>query len=444
MAAKKHRVLWSRILAVVFAILLPLTAVSAWAITTVTNTDRWVATLHPLATNPTITNYLAQQGSSAIVQNFDVEKRVKEALPSSAAFLAATITTTLQNYIEEALATALHSQEFSRFWDRINRVSHNLAMNVLTGKANGKIDKANSYIVDVTPALVNAIDALNARGITFLNPIKQHISENRIASLQLFSKKQLSKVQKYYNLAVTLRWVMILVTLLLAAGVIAVARPVRQGVRRLFIALAISAGLTYSLIKIAVRIVSNSAQTPSDVTKAILDTITAYLSDELLLLTFIGIGGVVIVWFTGRGEKAVASRVWIANNAKTLSSAVSQKSHEVRDGELAEWSRRHRSQLQTGLVVANIVVIILAGIALFAWISSFWGLITLVLLALAWYWLYQRLAGFLEAQQPSLEAGSSPSDQAGPTPVGAGDAEGGREEAVAISDGTESAGKERP
>jgi hypothetical protein len=440
MAATKHRVLWSRILAVIFAILLPLTAVSAWAITTVTNTNRWVSTLHPLATNPTITNYLAQQGSIAIVQKFDVEQRVKDALPPSASFVAGPVTTQIQSYIEEALAKALHSQEFSKFWDRINRLSHGVAMNVLTGKTSSKIDKANQYIIDVTPALTKAIDALDARGITFLNPLKEQISQNRIASLQLFSQKELAKVQKYYNLAVTLRWVLILVTLLLAAGVIATARPLREGVRRLFIALAISAGLAYSLIKIAVAIVAPRAETPSDVTKAILNTVTAYLSDELLVLTLIGIGGVVVVWFTGSGEKAVAARMWISKSAKTLSNAVTQKSHQVRDGELTDWTRRHESQLRKSLVVANVVVIVLVAVALFAWISSFLGLVILVLLALGWYLLYQRLASYLEAQAPALEPGEAKASGAEPEPVGAATSDA----PPAITDGAESAGTEQP
>jgi hypothetical protein len=403
MSTKPKRVVLSRICAVLFAILLPLTTISAWAITTVSNTDRWVSAMHPLATNPVITNYIGQQVTEEIIQQTNVQARIESALPAQASFLAGTITNEIQKTIEKAIDQALASPQFATFWDRANRLTHTAAIAVISGKYNSQIQKAHDLVLNLpVDTIINAINTLTSHGITFLAPLKSHIIGNRLLVLNILSAKELSKVQSYYNLATTLRWVLIVLTLLLGALTIALARPVRAGVRRFGIALTVAAALSYCLLRIGIRLAAPLAPTPEDVATAVLKTVTSFLNDELFIMTLVGVAILVVVWFTGQGSRAVATRAWISSNSKAIWAALTKKTSELRGGEMSEWSMAHRTQLRRGLGVAHVVIYALLIIALFAWIDTFLGFVLMVAIGVGWYFLHRRLASYLDVAESAL------------------------------------------
>ena len=411
MGATGTRAVWSRIVAVIFAILLPLSTISAWAITTLNDTPRWVATLHPLATNSTITNYLGQQGAQAIVDQFNVESRIEKALPASAAFLAGTITAEVQKTINKALDDALASTTFSTYWDRINAITHRLAISIISGKQNKTINSAHDIVLNMGPQVITAIDQLSSHGITFLAPLKKQIASNRIMVLHLLNTKELEKIQGYYQIAITLRWVLLLSTLVLAVLVVVLARPIRVGVRRLGIALTASASLTYCLLRIGIRLAAPLAPTPVDVSTAILQTITSFLANELIVLTVAGVEILILTWLIGPSDRAVATRRWFADNSRGVTSAIARRSHDVSRSDVNEWTLAHRTQLQRFLGVANVLVIALVLLSLFAWVSSFVGVLVVAIVVAGWFWLHRRLANYLVSDRLNLrEVGTSSSE----------------------------------
>ena len=102
----------SVILLVVGFILVPLSAVAIWSHNQLTNTDRYVETVSPLAENSDIQQTVADVVVNAIFTNVDVEKRVASALPKRAKQLAAPIAAAAQSYALDVTEKLLASQQF--------------------------------------------------------------------------------------------------------------------------------------------------------------------------------------------------------------------------------------------------------------------------------------------------------------------------------------------
>src|ERR1700742_929900 len=77
------------ILLVLASILIPVSVISVWAINTVTDTDKYVETMAPLATNPVIQQGLATRATDALFSTQIVQNKVTQSLPKAAKPLVA-------------------------------------------------------------------------------------------------------------------------------------------------------------------------------------------------------------------------------------------------------------------------------------------------------------------------------------------------------------------
>ena len=76
------------ILVIVSVVLVPLAGLSVWVRNLVLDTNHYVDTVAPLATNKAITDVVAKRATDRLFQQVDVEARAKDALPDRAQFLA--------------------------------------------------------------------------------------------------------------------------------------------------------------------------------------------------------------------------------------------------------------------------------------------------------------------------------------------------------------------
>ncbi len=405
MSQKTTRQLWSRIFAVILAIALPLTAISTWALANITNTDRWVATLHPLATDPVVTTYVAQQGAQAIVHQLGVQSRIESALPSRAAFLATTITTELEKTITKALESAIQTKAFQNAFDRANRITHTLVVKILDGTENSKINHARDVVLNVTPAIVAAIDRLDKQGITFLDPIRTSIDKNKLLVLKLLDEREIASLQRYYKIASTLRWFTPVLTILLALMVIAFAKPRRRGVRRLALTVTISAAVTYCLLRVGIAVAAARAPTPTPVAKAVMKAVTSFLSAELLWLTILGVVGLALSWFFGDSDRATSLRRHLGHGLRAAGGSVASRSKELAHTDWQGWSQQNTTRLLGGLRIADVAIGAIVLILLFWWVSTFWSFIVVAVLAILWYVASNRVRAKLSVAPAEVATG---------------------------------------
>ena len=111
---------WRRIASWALVVLASLLAVVSvmvvFARNQLLNTDAYVSTVAPLATNPAIQTQIATRVSDGLVTRTDLSHRVKDALPAKAGFLVTPITTEVQNATYSIALKLVQSPNFEQLW----------------------------------------------------------------------------------------------------------------------------------------------------------------------------------------------------------------------------------------------------------------------------------------------------------------------------------------
>jgi len=108
----------------------------AWARRTLLDTDRYVATVGPLASDPAIQETLATEITNHVFAALDVEARLRTVLGERAsrlAFLAGPITNAVEGFVHDQVLKVVQSDAFATLWVEANEFAHSQAMAVLRG-----------------------------------------------------------------------------------------------------------------------------------------------------------------------------------------------------------------------------------------------------------------------------------------------------------------------
>ena len=318
-------------LVVLASILIPVSVLSVWAINTVTNTDKYVETMAPLARNPAIVDGLATRATDVLFSTHVVQNKVTQALPKSAKPLVAPIVNEVHSYVYNLALKVFSSPQFGKLWDLLNRHSHAAVVNILTGKQTPlqkKLEKGGQVAINLSPALNNLIDDANAHGVTLFNPIKTVSTEG--VSFTVVSKQQVSKYSGLFNLVVKGKWIVPVIALVLAILAVALAMERRKTLVRLAIGVTLMTLLLLGALSTGRGIFIGQAtgggfQTQS--AAAVWDTVLRFLKADLrwtlLIAVLVAFGG----WVAGPARYAVwirkttvAGARWVGAQAQELSS----------------------------------------------------------------------------------------------------------------------------
>src|SRR5579871_1034783 len=97
--ARRTRGVIAWVLVVLASLLVPISVISAWAITTVTNTDQYVATMAPLARNDIVTEHLATKATDTLFSTHIVQNKITDALPPKAKPIVQPLTNQVKGYV---------------------------------------------------------------------------------------------------------------------------------------------------------------------------------------------------------------------------------------------------------------------------------------------------------------------------------------------------------
>ena len=135
------------LLIVLGCVLAPLAGVALWARNQVTNTDRYVATVAPLASDPAIQNAVADQITAQVFTYIDVQGLTNQALdalterglrPQVADQLRALSTPNangVQSFTRTQVGTIVQSPAFADAWVQASRLAHEELVKALTSLA---------------------------------------------------------------------------------------------------------------------------------------------------------------------------------------------------------------------------------------------------------------------------------------------------------------------
>ena len=396
------------VLVVLFAILTPITVASAWAVKTVTNTDRYVSTLQPLSSNPVIINYVATKATTTLFNELNVENRISAVVPFGGNLIARPLTQQLESYTQTQVKKLLSTTWFQELWEKENTFTHTQAVNLLTGKDTGVASTARKLVLNLTPALTKAIDELDAKGITVFDPIKRKLNTDHALTFDLYTNQQVQSAQKYFNLAVQLRIFLLIFTPLvgIAAVLVAVERR-RAALRTLLGGVLGCLVLVVLLTWIRSRFVSAVPPDASQVAQEVWDTLTRYLHRLLYVVLGVFVLGSIVLWLVGPSTWAVAFRRTVRGSSKKLASTADVAYHSETTSKAidkaTEVLERANAFVKRNLVPMRWVGVFVAAII---WLTArtvsalFWTFILLVI--------YQVVISVPWVRaQPALQRGAS-------------------------------------
>jgi hypothetical protein len=225
--------MWRRILSAVLivlsCVLIPLAVIAVWVHDNVLDTGGYVDTVAPLAENPKVQQALSVRLTNTLFENVDVEQLAEENLPPRISFLAGPLVQGLENFTQETILRFLQSDAFNTIWKTVNRTAHRQVDNALTGGGEVLSTKEGRVVLDLSPLVDDVKQELDNRGIGVFNNV--HIDRSRL-QFTLFEAESLKQAQSGVRLLNTLRWVLPVLVLVLAAAGIFLAHSPRRALLR--------------------------------------------------------------------------------------------------------------------------------------------------------------------------------------------------------------------
>ncbi|MGW3632726.1 hypothetical protein ACWD7F_21595 [Streptomyces sp. NPDC005122] len=229
-AARHH---WARSTGSVLLILLAsllslLSVVAVWADSIVRDTDRYVATVGPLARNPDVRKAVTDRVTTAVLAQIDVEKLVKDleraasekGAPTGAAKLlgglTGPITSGLKSLVGDTVERVVAGKAFETVWVDANRRAHAALDKALTGESGGAVSVENDQVaIDVAPLVQQVKDRLVSAGLRPAALIPAVHTD-----FVVFASKDIGRIRTYLRvLEIMGDWLPVVAVLIAALGV---------------------------------------------------------------------------------------------------------------------------------------------------------------------------------------------------------------------------------
>ena len=223
------RLIISIALLVVTLVATPLFIVSIWVHTVITDTDRYVKTVAPLADDPAVQEYVAAQLSDAFEENVDVKAIVSERLPSTLQPLSGTITSSVNGFVAAAANRFTASPAFKTLWVDADRAAHRTISKVLTGDAKA-LDLSNGELtIDLGNVLRNFQQRLVDGGLDVASKVDLSNVHKQVVLADGDAVAKIEKARDAVGLLQKLVW--LLGILAVAAAIASVAVAPKRGPR---------------------------------------------------------------------------------------------------------------------------------------------------------------------------------------------------------------------
>jgi hypothetical protein len=368
---------WRSIVAVLLivlgCVLAPLAGVAVWARNQVTNTDRYVATVTPLASDPAIQQAVTDQITAQVFTYIDIQALTTQVvdalaarvegrgLPPQAAValqgLAGPVANGVQGFVRTQVERVVQSQAFEDAWIQANRAAHEALVKALTGEGGGSVTIENDTVtLNLGPFIQTVKQRLVAQGFTLAERIPQVDK-----SFVLFQSEDITRARSAFNLLNTLgNWLPVVALVLLAIGIY-VAKDHRRAL--VGAALGVAGGMVLLGLALAVfRTIYLDAVPatvlPHDAAAVLYDTIVRFLRLGLRTILVLALVVAAGAFLSGRSVTAVRTREGLSNAIGWLSGGAERAGFST--GPVGTWVYANKKVLRIGAVA-------LAALALVFW-----------------------------------------------------------------------------
>jgi hypothetical protein len=353
---------------VLVAIVAPLAIVATWAHDEISDTDRYVATVAPLARDPQLQDAIAARITNEITSRIDlngitddvVAALQERGVPSVAATglqaLATPLRSAVHDWLETQVLRIVRSDTFATAWDEANRQAHSQMVALLTG---------NHSVAQIDG------DAVKINLAAFVETVKQQLVDSGFglaaniptvnAEFTVFESADLVKAQRGFRALSAIAHALPIIGVLLLACAIVVARNRRRTVlaaalvlagSMLLLGLALNAGRAFYLDAVSAQDISRTTA------EVFYDTLVRFIRFNLRALLVLSLAIALVAWLTGPSTSATSVRRGggrLLDTARTGSDRIGFDT-----GALGTFLHRNRVAIRGVLAGAVILVYVLA------------------------------------------------------------------------------------
>jgi hypothetical protein len=393
---RKVRVVFTVILLVLAVLCFTVAVPGLWARRTVFNTERYVQTVAPLASDPAVQEFLARTITEEAFTALDVETRLREVLQerdARLAFLAGPLADGLRGVVQTQLQNIFASDAFEQTWTSLNRTVQAQIIAVLANQSSTFQIVDNAVVLNVLPLINEGLQSISGTisdliGHTVTLPTitgdeipsqARDALQNALGvtlpadfgSIVLFRSDSISFVQDTVNLAQRAIVPLAIVFLLLSALALWVSPHRRRTLLQLATALLAILILERRLAiwqsnEFVNKVLPENQAAARAVTDRVLGSLLLYTAWFLAVAAIV----LVITLITGPYPWAVKLRGWTVDLWRAAVTAV--RAHEP--SETTTWVAAHRDPLMVGGAV------LFALLLFFGNLSLWWFLLFLIVI----------------------------------------------------------------
>jgi hypothetical protein len=340
-----------------------------WGRNLVLNTDRYVETLKPLASDPGIQSAVVKAVDEQFATHIDVRGLVTQALPGKAGtVLAGPLQNAATSLVNTVATRFVQSNAFVQIWVGINRAAHSALVDILTGKHAAHTEalevRNGILILNLAPVIEKVKAQLVDAGLGVAGNVPAVGTTIKIAQVKGLTEAQslVSLLNKVAN------WLPLLSLLCFAGAILAARRR-----RRAIVICALVEACAMVVLAIGVLIgrriylgeLPLNYLTANDASR-IFDTLVRFLREGLRIIFVLALLVCAIVWLTGSSRQARGLRRGVAGGARGLTS---------------RWEGgRFATAMAANHGVVSTVIIALGALVLVLWTNP--GILTVVVIAL--------------------------------------------------------------
>jgi hypothetical protein len=349
-------------------VLAPLAVVSVWASSEVSDTNRYVATVAPLADNAAVQAAVTDHITRQIANRVDINALTTQVLaaisrqglaPRVAAELQGLndpIAAGVQGFLHTAVARVVASPAFETAWDLANRRAHEQVVGLLSGHSRGALTAHNGAVaIQLGPFIAQVKQQLISQGFGFANQIPAITS-----SLTVVQSHDLSKLQRAYRLLNALGlWLPFIAIGFLGLGIY-VAKAHRRAVIGAGIGVTVSMLLLGASLAVVRPLYLDAVPAnvlPQDAAGAVFDTLVGFLRDALRATALVGLVFAAGAFLTGQSATALNTRRFLTRGIGRLRGSGESAGPRLR--RVGVWTYTHRRVLRICAVVAGLAILAL-------------------------------------------------------------------------------------
>ncbi|MCX3062326.1 hypothetical protein [Streptomyces beihaiensis] len=265
----------SAALLVVACLLVPLGTLSTWAKYEIGDSDRYVATMEPLATDPSVQNVVADAVTDGVMKQLDFGP----------------LHDAVSNYLHDAVVSFTGTATFQRAWDTANRSAHDAVQTALDNGSTGDVT------LDLAPVTEQVKKQLEDGGVPFASQIP--VTHTQITVLSAGSLKTLRLSLHALQLAGP--WLPLAALVCAVAGLLLAVRR-RRALAVTALGAALAAGALLIALPIARSLTLGDLPDATDraAAGAVYDALTSSMRTASWVIVGVGLVVAAVAWSTER------------------------------------------------------------------------------------------------------------------------------------------------